>query len=52
MSTWIGADDPGNIPGNEPKPLAELLRAWFGNPEVTMPPCVVFVPSREPEAGL
>jgi hypothetical protein len=51
MSTWIGADDPGNIPGDEPRSLGELLRAWFGNPEITMPPGVAIVPSHEPEAG-
>ena len=51
MSTWIGADDPGNIPGNEPRSLGELLRAWFGNPEITMLPGAAIVPSHEPEAG-
>ena len=50
MGTWCGPDDPGN--SHEPRSLGELLRVWFGNPEVTMPPCVVIVPSREPEAGL
>ena len=35
MGTWCGPDDPGN--SHEPRSLGELLRAWFGNPEVTMP---------------
>jgi hypothetical protein len=47
MSTWCGPDDPGN--SHEPRSLGELLRAWFGNPRITMPPYVVNVPSRGPE---
>jgi hypothetical protein len=48
MGTWCGSDDPGN--SHEPRSWGELLRAWFGNPKITMPPCVVSVPSREPGA--
>jgi hypothetical protein len=51
MSTWIGPDDPGNIPGNEPVSLGEILRAWFGNPEITDSPCLIFTPKPEMEAG-
>ena len=47
MGTWCGPDDPGN--SHEPRSWGELLRAWFGNPRITMPPYVVNVPSREPE---